>query len=400
MADEHMRANRMNARVMALQYGVVWCLVGLLIGCGAPKPKPPDQAKAELPTESPAASPTIIAAGDAHTCLVNPDKTAACWGDNQYGQLGDGTTAAAKAPVAVAHLAYVAAVAAGEWHTCAALTTGQVKCWGDNSLWQLGVTTPRRSSTPVLSPVGPATQIAAGRTHTCAILIDGKVVCWGDNRTSQTGVQREPLAKPSLPVIVPAVSDAIAIAAGSEHSCAVQKDGQLLCWGDNHFGQLGHGIMEHHSFPPSPVPLTGKVLAVAAGRRHTCALLQDRTVQCWGKGFEGQLGDGLKKDSLTPVRVLAPEPAGKTAPLAHVAAITAGSQHTCALLENGQVYCWGSNAAGQLGRVQGAMAARPVFSQFTEVVAVAAGGWHTCALRASGATTCVGQMEPKEGEEQ
>jgi len=189
------------------------------------------------------------------------------------------------------------------------------------------------------------------------------------------------------------VSDAIAIAAGSEHSCAVQKDGQLLCWGDNHFGQLGHGIVEHHSFPPSPVPLTGKALAVAAGRRHTCALLQDRTVQCWGKGFEGQLGDGLKKDSLTPVRVLAPEPAGKTAPLAHVAAITAGSQHTCALLENGKVYCWGSNAAGQLGRVEEPMAARPVFTQFTDVVAVAAGGWHTCVLREQGATTCVGRME-------
>jgi len=198
--------------------------------------------------------------------------------------------------------------------------------------------------------------------------------------------------------MVPGVVNAIAVAAGDEHSCAVQQDGRLLCWGDNHFGQLGHGIAEHHFFPPRPVPLAGKALSVSAGRRHTCALLDDRTVQCWGNGFEGQLGDGLTKDSLTPVRVVAPEPGSGTSPLEHVAAITAGSQHTCALLENGKVYCWGSNALGQLGRAEGKIAARPVFSGLTDVVAVAAGGWHTCAIRAGGVTTCVGEMKPMEGD--
>jgi len=371
-------------------------LLILTIGCGAPKVKAPDEADQARPAT--AAQAVIMVSGGSHTCMVTPDEKAQCWGDNRYGQLGDGTTADATTPVPVRHLSHVVALGAGEWHTCAVLATGQVKCWGDNTQWQLGSALPHRSSKPVLTTVGPATQIAAGRTHSCAILINGEVTCWGDNRTSQTGVQREPRAKPSLPVMVPGVVNAIAVAAGDEHSCAVQQDGRLLCWGDNHFGQLGHGIAEHHFFPPRPVPLAGKALSVSAGRRHTCALLDDRTVQCWGNGFEGQLGDGLTKDSLTPVRVVAPEPGSGTSPLEHVAAITAGSQHTCALLENGKVYCWGSNALGQLGRAEGKIAARPVFSGLTDVVAVAAGGWHTCAIRAGGVTTCVGEMKPMEGD--
>ena len=370
----------------------LWCVIS--IGCGASQIKAPVKADQSVPkSES-----RMIVSGGSHSCVIRPDKRAACWGDNRYGQLGDGTTDGSTTPVEVRDLSYVVGLAAGEWHTCAVLATGQVKCWGDNTQWQLGATSPRHSSRPILTGVGPATQVAAGRSHSCAILIQGEVTCWGDNRTSQTGVQREPRAKPTLPVMVPGVAGALAVAAGDEHSCAVQRDGQLLCWGDNHYGQLGHGVVEHHFFPPKPVPLAGKAVSVAAGRRHTCALLEDRTVECWGDGFEGQLGDGLKKDSLTPVRVAAPEPAGATAPLEHVAAITAGSQHTCALMEDAKVYCWGSNALGQLGRVEEPTAARPVFSGLTDVAAVAAGGWHTCALRTDGTTTCVGEMAPKDGQ--
>ncbi|MBI3812816.1 MAG: hypothetical protein HY283_11555 [Nitrospirae bacterium] len=336
---------------------------------------------------------TSVVSGGSHACAVMADRTVACWGDNRYGQLGNGTTASAESPVAVSSLSNVAALAAGEWHTCAVMKTGQVECWGANDQAQLANLSKRSSSTPLTTPVGPATQIAAGRSHTCARLINGAVVCWGDNRTSQTGVQRPSLARPSLPVVVPNITQAISVAAGEEHSCAVQEDGQLLCWGDNHFGQLGHGIQEHHSFPPLPVPIDGKARTVTAGRRHTCALLRDGTVECWGKGFEGQLGDGLGRDSLTPVRVLTAVSGGPE-PLAQVRAITAGSQHTCALLENGKVYCWGSNHLGQLGRVQGQTATRAAFSGLTDVIAVSAGGWQTCAIRSSGTTTCFGGMKP------
>jgi len=353
---------------------------------------PPELPKMEAEIELPGA--TAIASGGAHACAVTADRTVVCWGDNRYGQLGDGSTTDAPSPVKVSRLSYVATVAAGEWHTCAVLTTGQVKCWGANAQGQLGDPSGHQSSMPVLVPVGPATEIAAGRSHTCVLLINGAVICWGDNRTSQTGVQRGPRAKPSPPVIVPHVLDAVSVAAGDEHSCSVQADGQLLCWGDNHFGQLGTGIQEHHSFPPSPVPIADRARAVTAGRRHTCALLREGTVECWGKGFEGQLGDGQGKDSLTPVRVLTADSEGRSIPLDRVTALTAGSQHTCALREDGRVYCWGSNYLGQLGRVKGESATEAVFSGLTEVLAVSAGGWHTCAIRREGGTICLGRLQP------
>lgn len=337
---------------------------------------------------------TAVASGGSHACALTVDRTVVCWGDNRYGQLGDGTKNDAEKPVAVSRLSNVAALAAGEWHTCAAMTTGQVECWGANDLAQLANLAKRPSSTPLTTPVGPATQIAAGRSHTCARLINGAVLCWGDNRTSQTGLQRPLLAKPSLPVLVPNIVGAVFVAAGEEHSCAVQEDGFLLCWGDNHFGQLGHGIQEHHSFPPMPVPIDGKARTVTAGRRHTCALLRDGTVECWGKGFEGQLGDGLGRDSLTPVRVLAADSTEGPVPLGQVTAITAGSQHTCALLENGKVYCWGSNVLGQLGRVEGQTATRAAFSGLTDVIALSAGGWQTCAIRRGGTIICLGGVKP------
>lgn len=342
---------------------------------------------------------TAIASGGSHACAVTADRKAVCWGDNRYGQLGNGATAESEIPVRVSRLSNVTGLAVGERHTCAAMATGRVDCWGANDLGQLANLTMHGSSMPVLTPVGPATHIAAGRGHACAVLINGAVVCWGDNRTGQTGARTHSRARPSLPVIVPNIVQAVSVAAGAEHSCAVQEDGQVLCWGDNHFGQLGHGIQEKDSVPPLPVPVDGKARTVTAGRLHTCALLRDGTVECWGQGIEGQLGDGLGKDSARPVRVLTGEPAGGTAPLENVAAVTAGSQHTCALLEGGKVYCWGSNRLGPLGRVRGETAVLAAFSGLTDVVAVSAGGGQTCAIRSGGATICLGRMEPPGPEE-
>lgn len=109
-------------------------------------------------------------------------------------------------------------------------------------------------------------------------------------------------------------------------------------------------------------------------------MLKDHTVQCWGKGFEGQLGDGEKKDSLTPVKVTTLDPTGALVPFDNVLTITAGSQHTCALLENREVHCWGSNYSGQLGNFNGEFYPQPAFSGLSDVGALSAGGWHTCAI--------------------
>jgi alpha-tubulin suppressor-like RCC1 family protein len=336
----------------------------------------------------------VIASGGAHSCRNEPDGTVVCWGDNRFGQLGNGTTLGSTAPVVVSGLRDAVALAAGDWHTCAVLKGGAVRCWGANRFGQLGNPTFKTSPVPVPVPVGPAKEIAAGRTHTCAILTDGTVSCWGETRDSQTALQRESRARPSLPVIVPGIVNAVSVAGGSEHSCAALSAGRLFCWGDNRSGQLGTGIVERHFFLPSPVQLLGEAISVTAGRRHTCALLRDRTVECWGKNYEGQLGDGTRVDALRPVRVTVLDPGKRVKPLANVAAITAGSQHTCALLESREVYCWGSNFAGQLGRVEGTLAPRPVFSGMTDVVALAAGGWHTCGILTDGETRCLGEVVP------
>lgn len=339
----------------------------------------------------------VIASGNSHVCETTADRKAVCWGSNRYGQLGNETTTDSRIPVKVFGLSYVAGLTAGDGYTCAVLTTGHVKCWGRNDRAQLANHTNRSTSKPVLTSVGPAKQIAAGRGHTCALLVTGDVICWGDNGSGQTGAPRGSRAKPSLPVMVPHLLEAIAVSAGAEHSCAVQVDGRVVCWGDNHFGQLGRGLQGDRSLPPGPVPLVGKATAVTAGRGHTCALMEDQTVQCWGAGSEGQLGDGTRKNSIAPVRVILPGPGGETVPLGPVTAISAGSNHTCALMENRDVFCWGSNSLAQVGASKEKIAAVPVFSGLKNVVALGAGDENTCAILSSGGSKCLGSIQAPNG---
>ncbi|MGC9079924.1 MAG: RCC1 domain-containing protein, partial [Nanopusillaceae archaeon] len=180
--------------------------------------------------------------------------------------------------------------------------------------------------------------IAAGGSHTCALLSDGTVKCWGSNDDGQLGdgtnVYRH------TPVIVQNLSNAIAIAAGESHTCALLSDGTVWCWGYNAFGQLGYGTYFTDRYTPVKVQNLSNAIAIAAGGYHTCALLSDRTVWCWGSNYFGQLGDGTREDRHTPVKVQN---------LSNVIAIAAGWYHTCALLYDGTVWCWGDNDDGQLG---------------------------------------------------
>lgn len=332
-----------------------------------------------LRQEQPERSPGIVVGGS-HICRTQRDETVVCWGGNRFGQLGNGTTTPSINPVEVAGLTDVVSLAAGDGHTCAVLKEGGVRCWGANHRGQLGIALRRPSLTPVSVPVGPATQIAAGRTHTCARLSDGTVSCWGDNSDGQVGLTA-PITMPAPPAAVPKLTDVISVTAGNEHSCSLSLEGEVYCWGDNHFGQLGHGIQAHQFLPPRLVPLRGRVLAVSAGRRHTCILLKDRTVQCWGENYDGQLGNGTTVDSLFPIEVK---------PLEDVAAISAGKDHTCALLLDGEVYCWGSNRSGQFGNHEKEVSLYPTRAGLTHVITIAAGSELTCAIFWNNATRCVG----------
>ncbi|MEZ4864216.1 MAG: hypothetical protein R3C14_23085 [Caldilineaceae bacterium] len=340
-----------------------------------------------------AGSATAVVAGANHSCALLQGGAVRCWGDNAAGQLGDGTNLSHNTPVAVSALAGpVAALGAGANHTCAALTDGRLQCWGDNARGQLGDGSRDDRTTPVfvqeLKDVIVA--VAAGRYHTCALSNDGDLYCWGANNRGQLGdgtleSSRTPLRVRGLP------GDTKAVAAGLDHVCAILLSGAPYCWGSNRDRQLGQGAPAFHSVPfyLTAVENTNQRLVriptIVAGRYHTCMITASRGVQCWGRNSDGQLGDGTILPSATPMNVVG---------LASgVIALALGAEHTCALLQNGTVKCWGNNAVGQLGDGSNSDSPLPVdVTGLTgAVVALAAGENHTCALLQSGAVKCWGE---------
>lgn len=271
---------------------------------------------------------TAIAAGTYHTCALLADGTVACWGDNQEGELGTGTSGAAPVtmPVAAASLSGVTAIAAGPRFTCAVIAGGAVECWGDVQLAS-GAVSKMLAPTMVAGLTGARAIVASGGYtapgHACVLLSGGTVKCWGDIAASPT------------PVDVPGLSGVTAIASGTEHACALISDGTVACWGTSDRGQLGNGRMGAAgvltSTPAKVAGLKGAI-AVAAGGSHSCAALMDGTARCWGSNGDGELGDGGRDASATPVVVTG---------LTGVTNIVAGQSHTCAILAGGTIACWG-----------------------------------------------------------
>jgi alpha-tubulin suppressor-like RCC1 family protein len=329
-----------------------------------------------------------VAAGTFHTCAVTAGGGVVCWGRNDRGQLGDGTTTNRWTPTPVTGLGgIVAAVTAGRHHTCALTTGGGVVCWGYNSDGQLGdgTTTQRLTPTPVSGLGSGIAAIGAGAYHTCALTTAGGVVCWGDNIDGQLG---DGTTTPRLtPTVVSGLgSGAAALAAGRMHTCALTSAGGVQCWGYNASGQLGDGTATNRLTPTGVSGLGSGMAAVAAGDGHTCALTTAGGVVCWGFNMYGQLGDGSTIDRWVPT--------GASGLQSGVAAIAAGAEslHTCALTTGGSVVCWGNNADGELGdgTTSDRLTPTPVAGLASGVAAVSAGEMHTCALISAGAVVCWG----------
>lgn len=321
-----------------------------------------------------------LAAGYAHGCGVFGE-SARCWGDNAYGQLGDASTARRPRPAVVRGLERnVLAVSAGFYHSCALLAGGAVQCWGDNRYGQLGNGTTQASSTPV-AVAGLASGVkalSAGQFHTCAVKNEN-VLCWGDNRRGQLGDgTREPSA---LPVRVEGLEGAVEFAgAGSWHSCAATRE-RAWCWGFNRAGQLGNGEHRETTRPVSVRNLPAPILALDAKGSHSCAVTEAdgaNRLWCWGFNGPGQLGDRTTEFRYVPRRVANLERA--------VESISLGYTHTCAVEQGGRgLRCWGHNVSGQLGDesdVQYRPEPVPVHGVPTGVQSVAPGVDHTCALLA------------------
>jgi alpha-tubulin suppressor-like RCC1 family protein len=274
-----------------------------------------------------------------------------------------------KAPCAKA-LSGATAIAADHEHALALLSDGTVVAWGENGSGQLGDGTHTRRTVPVsVCAVGEkapcakalsgATAIAAGEDFSLALLKDGTVVAWGENELGQLG--NGTTTNSRVPVAVKELSGATAIAAGRRHSLALLNDGTVVAWGENNSGQLGNGTETKSNVPVAVKGLSG-ASAIAAGDGHSMALLSGSAVKAWGADGRGQLGVGSSAGpegcglagacSKTPVLVCAgshPGPCGAGEELSGVSAISAGGNHSLALLATRRVRTWGSNSAGQLG---------------------------------------------------
>ncbi|MGK4005495.1 hypothetical protein WMF31_22915 [Sorangium sp. So ce1036] len=317
--------------------------------------------------------------GPYNGCVALTDGTAYCWGNNA-GELGDGTTS----PVQVAGLTNIVDVAGAYAHSCALDSAGTVYCWGSNGYGKLGDGTRTAHYTAAaVTGVSNAVDVVTGSEHSCALLSSGSVTCWGQDLHLQLGDLNNATDSPS-PVTVSGLTDAVAISAGNQYTCALRSTGGVSCWGENFIGQLGDGTTTKRSTPVSVTGITDAV-ALAAGGQHACAILSDSTVKCWGSNSQGKLGTGstTPTHSTTPVSVSG---------ISDAVQISAGISHTCVVRTGGAVSCWGVNGNRQLGdgSVTNRSSPAAVSALSDSATVVQAGAVSTCALVSGGSVKCWG----------
>lgn len=294
-----------------------------------------------------------VGAGETHTCARYEDGAVRCWGsqgmDTDY-RLGS-ETPESSVPVDVLDVPSVPAIhlAVGHWYSCAAFNDGRVFCWGQNASAELGSCCDEQPMAIEVPMLGGMFQVAAGNGPSCALGRDGMLVCWGFNPTHArlgTGVV-EMVALPApvvgdLPVQLVAAGGTTSLT-GEEitfggHICATSA-GSVYCWGRNDYGQVGNGSTGAID-EPELVNLEG-VVRISAGGAHSCAVRADGSLFCWGNNEFGQLGDGTITNRTEPVMV--------TGSWERVVDVAAGARHTCAIDESDTIWCWGANEEEQLG---------------------------------------------------
>eukprot|EP00438_Fugacium_kawagutii_P034184 Skav233182 [mRNA] locus=scaffold24:196492:198081:+ [translate_table: standard] len=328
-----------------------------------------------------------LTSGSNHLCAILDDDSLRCWGHNDYGQLGRGDTETigdapeemgnALHPVDLGTSRTAKQMCAGELHTCAVLDDGSVKCFGNGGSGQLGQGTtidignqPNQmgDNLPAVDLGGrKAKQISCGYGHTCAILNDDSLRCWGENYAGQLGrgdtedVGDGPgeMGDVLHPIDLGTDRTAKHVAAGARHTCVILDDSSVKCFGLGSEAQLGQGrtIISIGSFPDEmgdhltavDLGIDRTAKDISCGESFTCVLLDNNAVKCFGANWAGQLGQGHDKsigDDAFEMNALNPIDLGTSRTAVQVAA---GSKHTCALLENDRIVCWGEGWHGQLG---------------------------------------------------
>lgn len=371
-----------------------------------------------------------LAAGRRHTCGLGSNASLYCWGDNAFGQLGDGTTTQRTTPTEVGGPADWGGVrnfgslpqfssrrlATGDDHTCVVSTDtelanprpGLTFCWGRGSRGQLGngSTSDRPTPAPVVGGVR-FESLAAGADHTCGIEWNTfAMYCWGANDEGRLGDGTTSDRTQPVPV---ASGETFTLVSVSRHTCGLAASGTAYCWGPNESGQLGDGTADDRS-TPTAVSGGHRFTVIAAGDRHTCGVGTDQLVYCWGSNGEGQLGDGTTTESMAPVAIQGSLTFVLNTLSLHSVGLLAGgggeegtaAHHACAVADEGfsaptryVPFCWGSNGSGQLGTGSTDPATSPSAVTFDplDVLSIHAGELHTCALTYDGAAFCWGSND-------
>lgn len=357
---------------------------------------------ADVPSTPRTPPPTfaLVSAGSFHTCGLTHAGTAYCWGANESGELGDGTTTESTAPVAVNGGLTFAALSVGAAWTCGLTPAGAAYCWGNNGAGELGNGGTTNSTTPVAVSGGLTfALLSAGGDHNCGRTPAGVAYCWGYNAWGQLGAssaQTCPSASPDLcsttPVMVTGGLAFAAISAGDGHTCGLTANGVAYCWGYNADGRLGIGTTSGPEscprFPNPPVSCSTAPVAVSggltftgvsAGQTHNCGVTSGGAAYCWGTGA---LGSSSVDSSATPVPVYG----GLT-----FAAVSADGPHSCSVTTVNAAFCWGDGAGGDLGNgtTTGSLTPVAVVGGLTFAV-VSAGGFHTCGVNPAGVAYCWG----------
>lgn len=335
-----------------------------------------------------------VSAGQSHTCAITSAGLLRCWGLNDFGQLGDGTTVLRTTPVNIDSSTSFSQISSGFSHSCAITAAGKLKCWGKNQSGQLGDGTTNDKLSPISIDAGASySKISTGEDFTCGILTNGTLKCWGNGNSYRLGDGSG--ESKLLPTVIDGGTLYSQISVNGPHACGITTSGVLKCWGYNGFGQLGDGTTDDHRKTPTVIDQGISYSKLKTGSWHTCGITQSQKMRCWGYNGFGQIGDANNLYRNLPFTVDTNT---------NYSDLALGDWFSCGLTSSGQLKCWGQNHSGQLGvgnsdfsmdsginydRVN--RRPNPTFVMSPSIYRkISTGGAHSCGIESSGILKCWG----------